>query len=59
MKIVIEQGKAGLWYASTEEYTGLYRGILVAGSTMELVIDALPAAFKDLRDAEARQAEKK
>jgi hypothetical protein len=53
MKIVIEQGKAGSWYASTEECSGLYRGLLVAGGSMDAVINALPGAFKDLRDAAA------
>lgn len=51
MRIVIEQGKAGLWYGTAEEVVGLYRGLLVVGPTMDSVIDILPAAFKDLRDA--------
>jgi hypothetical protein len=52
MKIIIEKGQHQ-WYASTEDCDGLYRGLLVAGGSMDAVIDALPAAFKDLRDAAA------
>ena len=53
MRIVFEKGKTGLWYASTENCEGLYRGLLVVGPTLDLVIDRLPDAFKDLRDAAA------
>lgn len=52
MRIVIEKGNH-YWYATTENCEGLYRGLLVAGPSMEAVIDMLPAAFKDLRDAAA------
>lgn len=50
MKIVIEKGQHQ-WFASTEDCEGLYRGLLVVGDSMDAVIDQLPAAFKDLRDA--------
>jgi len=56
MRIVFEKGKAGLWYATAENCEGLYRGLLVAGPTLDAVIDMLPAAFKDLRDAAAKQS---
>jgi hypothetical protein len=59
MKIVIEKGQHQ-WYASTEDCEGLYRGLLVVGGSMDAVIDALPAGFKDLRDAaEQRSKEQK
>jgi len=51
MKIVFEKGKEGLWYAHTEGFVGLYQGILIAGGSIDAVIDKLPAAFKDMRDA--------
>lgn len=54
MKIVIEQGKTGLWYGTTEGVVGLYRGLLVVGPTMDLVIDKIPEAFKDLRSAASK-----
>lgn len=50
MKIVIEKGQHN-WYASTEDCVGLYRGLLVVGPSMDSVIDKLPDAFKDLRQA--------
>jgi hypothetical protein len=53
MKIVIEKGQHQ-WFAHAEECVGLYRGLLVVGRSMDDVIDALPAAFKDLRDAASR-----
>ena len=56
MKIIIKQGKNGLWYASTEEINGLYRGLLIVGPDMDSVIDKLPAGFKDLRDAAASRS---
>ena len=56
MKIVIEKGRGQWWYATTENCEGLYRGLLVSGPTMDSVIDMLPAAFKDLRDAAAAQS---
>lgn len=51
MRIVFEKGKAGLWYATAENCEGLYRGLLVVGPTMDSVIDKLPDAFRDLREA--------
>lgn len=54
MRIVFEKGKTGLWYATAENCEGLYRGLLVVGPTMDAVIDKLPDAFKDLRDAAAQ-----
>lgn len=51
MRIVIERGKTGNWYGTAENVVGIYRGLLVVGPTMDSVIDLLPAAFKDLRDA--------
>lgn len=53
MRIVFEKGKAGLWYATAENCEGLYRGLLIVGPTLDSVIDMIPAAFKDLRDAAA------
>ena len=53
MKIVFEKGKTGQWYATAENCAGLYRGLLVVGPTLDSVIDKLPDAFKDLRDAAA------
>lgn len=53
MNIVIEEGETGNWYATAQGVTGLYRGLLVVGPTMDSVIDKLPGAFKDLRDAAA------
>lgn len=50
MKIIIEERQHG-WYAHTEDCTGLYRGLLVVGPSMDSVINKLPDAFKDLRDA--------
>jgi hypothetical protein len=55
MRIVFEKGKTGLWYATAENCEGLYRGLLVVGPTMDAVIDKLPDAFKDLRDAAAQR----
>lgn len=55
MKIVIVKGQHQ-WYASAEDCEGLYRGLLVVGGSMDAVIDSLPSAFKDLRDAAAAQA---
>jgi len=54
MRIVIEKGKTA-WYATAENCEGLYRGLLVVGGSMDAVIDKLPAAFKDLRDAADRR----
>ncbi len=51
MRVVIKQGNAGLWYGTAEEVVGLYRGLLIVGPTMDSVIDKIPDAFKDLRDA--------
>ncbi len=56
MRIVFEKGKAGLWYATAENCDGLYRGLLIVGPTMDSVIDMIPAAFKDLRDAAASRS---
>lgn len=53
MRVVFEKGKAGLWYATAENCEGLYRGLLVVGPTLDSVIDKLPDAFKDLREAAA------
>jgi hypothetical protein len=55
MRVVFEKGKTGLWYATAENCEGLYRGLLVVGPTMDAVIDKLPDAFKDLRDAAAQR----
>lgn len=57
MKIVITKGQHQ-WYASTEDCEGLYRGLLVVGGSLDAVIDKLPEAFKDLRDAAAASAAK-
>lgn len=56
MIIVFEKGKTGLWYATAEDCEGLYRGLLVVGGSMDAVIDKLPGAFKDLRDAAASRS---
>ena len=53
MRIVFEKGKTGLWYATAENCEGLYRGLLVVGPSMDSVIDKLPDAFKNLREAAA------
>lgn len=52
MRIVIEKGQHN-WYGTCENCEPLYRGLLVVGGSVDAVIDALPAAFKDLRDAAA------
>lgn len=55
MRIVIEKGQQGLWYGTAENIDGLYRGLLIVGPTMDSVIDMIPTAFKDLRDAAGSQ----
>jgi hypothetical protein len=59
MKINIEKGQQGLWYATAENIDGLYRGLLVVGPTMDSVIDKLPDAFKDMRDAASLKSSEK
>jgi len=56
MRIVFEKGQHN-WYATAENCDPLYRGLLVVGGSIEAIVDQLPGAFKELRDA-ANQATK-
>lgn len=53
MRIVFEKGQYN-WYATAENCDPLYRGLLVVGGSIEAVIDKLPGAFRELREAAAR-----
>jgi hypothetical protein len=51
MKIVIEQGSHA-WYAMTEgDAPQPYSGLLVTGNSMDDVIEKLPGALRELREA--------
>lgn len=51
MKIVIEEKSYG-WYAMTEgDAPQPYNGLLVGGNSMDDVLEKLPGALKELREA--------
>lgn len=47
IRIIREQGKAGLYYATSPDLPGL----LVAESTLEALDEAIPLAIEDMRRA--------
>lgn len=56
MIIMIEEGASGLWYGVSGP-GGPYKGLLIAGKTLDEVLDQVSPVVKALRDAALAAAE--
>jgi hypothetical protein len=54
MKIIIEPGQHQ-WFCTAEDAAQPYSGLLVVGKSLDEVLDKLPGAINELREAFASQ----
>ena len=55
--ISIEEGASGLWYGVTADRIGPYKGLLIAGESLDDVLDQISPTIKAMRDAARAVAE--
>lgn len=57
MIIGIEEGASGLWYGVSVDRSGPYKGLLIAGRSLDDVLDQISPTIKAMREAARKIAE--
>lgn len=57
MIIAIEEGASGVWYGISIDKTGPYKGLLIAGHSMDHVLDQISPTIKAMREAALQRVE--